>query len=115
MKLDFFEQKKAMGQLRKNGDAYRITHSRRPRGSQSGRVKRRDESFQAWADVLENFCRAFSLGPTDRPWVSRIRITRQWHFDYNYSLCTIMVKKVLRHICISGAFFSVEYNFWRAK
>ena len=70
MKLDFFEQKKAMGQLRKNGDAYRITHSRRPRGSQSGRVKRRDESFQAWADVLENFCRAFSLGPTDRPWVS---------------------------------------------
>ena len=70
MKLDFFEQKKAMGQLRKKGDAYRITHSRRPRGSQSGRVKRRDESFQAWADVLENFCRAFSPGPTDRPWVS---------------------------------------------
>ena len=70
MKLDFFEQKKAMGQLRKKGDAYRITHSRRPRGSQSGRVKRRDESFQAWADVLENFCRAFSTGPTDRPWVS---------------------------------------------
>ena len=65
MKLDFLEQKKAMGQLRKKRDAYRIT--------------------------------------------------RQWHFDYNYSLCTIMVKKVLRHICISGAFFSVEYNFWRAK
>ena len=70
MKLDFFEQKKAMGQLRKNGDAFRITHSRRPRGSQSGRVKRLDESFQAWTDVLENFCRAFSPGPTDRPWVS---------------------------------------------
>ena len=25
-------------------------HPRRPRGSQSGRVKRRDESFQAWAE-----------------------------------------------------------------
>ena len=33
---------------------------RRPRGSQSGRVKRRDESFQP---VLENFCRAFSPAP----------------------------------------------------
>lgn len=43
MKLDFLEQKKAMGQLRKKRDAYRIT--------------------------------------------------RQWHFDYNYSLCTIMDKK----------------------
>ena len=70
IKLDIFEQKKAMGQLRKKGDAYRITRSRRPRGSQSGRVKRRDESFQAWADVLENVCRAFSPGPTDRPWVA---------------------------------------------
>ena len=27
-----------------------LYHPRRPRGSQSGRVKRRDESFQAWAE-----------------------------------------------------------------
>ena len=27
-----------------------INHPRRPRGSQSGRVKTRDESFQAWAE-----------------------------------------------------------------
>ena len=27
-----------------------ITHPRRPRGSQSGRVRRRDESFQTWAE-----------------------------------------------------------------
>ena len=32
-------------------------------GSQLGRVKRHDESF-------ENFCHAFSSGLTDRPWVS---------------------------------------------
>ena len=29
---------------------YPINHPRRPRGSQSGRVKTRDESFQAWAE-----------------------------------------------------------------
>ena len=28
----------------------RRAHPRKPRGSQSGRVKRRDESFQAWAE-----------------------------------------------------------------
>ena len=27
-----------------------LSHPRRPRGSQSGRVKRREESFQAWAE-----------------------------------------------------------------
>ena len=27
-------------------------HPRRPRGSQSGRVKRRDKSFQSWAEEL---------------------------------------------------------------
>ena len=54
MTLDFLEQKKAMGQLRKKGDAYRIT--------------------------------------------------RQWHFDYNYSLCTIMDKKSPKTHCICGAF-----------
>ena len=56
MKLDFFEQKKAMGQLRK-------------KETRTG-LHILDESFQARADVLENFCRAFSPGPTDRPWVS---------------------------------------------
>ena len=42
------------------------------KGSQSGREKRRDESFQVRAKepVLENFCRAFSPGPTDCPWAS---------------------------------------------
>ena len=47
--------------------SFLTAHPRRPRGSQSGRVKRRDESFQP---VPENFCHAFSPGPTDRPWVS---------------------------------------------
>ena len=42
------------------------THPRRPRGSQSGREKRRDESFQ----VVENFRPAFSPDPTECPWVS---------------------------------------------
>ena len=41
-----------------------FVHPRRPRGSQSGRKKRRDESFH----VLETF--AFSPDPTDCPWVS---------------------------------------------
>ena len=52
-----------------------LTHPWRPRGSQSGQVKRRDERFQAWAEELFRLClktfgRAFSPGPTDRPWVS---------------------------------------------
>ena len=33
-----------------NNSAQVRGHPRRPRGSQSGRVKRRDESFQAWAE-----------------------------------------------------------------
>ena len=48
-------------------------HPRRPRGSQSGREKRRDESFQVRAallPVLENFRPAFSPDPTDCPWIS---------------------------------------------
>ena len=37
--------------LQKISEWYPIfIHPRRPRGSQSGRVKRRDESFQAWAE-----------------------------------------------------------------
>ena len=47
--------------------SFLTAHPRRPRGSQSGRVKRPDGSFQP---VLENFCRALSPGPSDRPWVS---------------------------------------------
>ena len=43
-------------------------HPRRPRGSQSGRAKWRDESFQERAEellppVLENFRRAISPAP----------------------------------------------------
>ena len=34
----------------KNGFAQICSHPRRPRGSQLGRVKRRDKSFQAWAE-----------------------------------------------------------------
>ena len=48
-----------------------LGHPRRPRDSQSGREKRRDESFQARAkETLENFCRAFSPDPTDYTWLS---------------------------------------------
>ena len=35
-----------------------MKHARRPRGSQSGRVKRRDERFQEWAEE-----------PLAMPWV----------------------------------------------
>lgn len=79
MKLDIFEQKKAMGQLRKKGDAYRITHSRRPRGSQSG-----------------------------------IRITRQWHFNYNYSLCTMDKERPKTHLHLWG-FFQCGIQFLACK
>ena len=41
----------------KKGWQIKMAHPRRPRGSQSGREKRRDESFQAWK-------------LTDCPWVS---------------------------------------------
>lgn len=65
MKLDFLEQKKAMGQLRKKRDAYRIT--------------------------------------------------RQWHFDYNYSLCTIMDKKRPKtHLHLWG-FFQRGIQFLACK
>ena len=47
----------------------RVTHSRRPRGSESGRVKGRDESFQALARTWK-LSSAFSPDPTDCPWVS---------------------------------------------
>ena len=60
-------------QYRKNLDLFE-QRPRRPRGMQSvGRVKRRDENFQA---VLVNFFRALSPGPTDRPWVSEDAWTR---------------------------------------
>ena len=55
---------------------FTLVHPRRPRGSQSGREKERDESFQvrakepAFSPVLENFRRALSSDPTDCPWVS---------------------------------------------
>ena len=72
---------------------YYQDHPRRPRGSQSSREKRRDESifcaqsgagirlkFWKWCGesrypgalppLLENFRRAFSPEPTDCPWVS---------------------------------------------
>ena len=47
-------------------------HPRRPRGSQSGREKRRDESFllRALLTVTENFRPAFYPDPTDFLWVS---------------------------------------------
>ena len=35
---------------RQSDTTYCIIHPRRPRGSQSGRVKRRDKSFQSWAE-----------------------------------------------------------------
>ena len=41
-------------------------HSRRPRGSQLGREKRLDESFQVRAKLWS----AFSPDSTDGPWVS---------------------------------------------
>ena len=44
-------------------------HPRRPRGSQSGRVKRRDESFQAWR-LFRPWLKTFVEHPTDCPWVS---------------------------------------------
>ena len=63
--------------------SFLTAHPRRPRGSQSGRVKRRDESFQP---ELENFCRAFSPGPTDRPWVSEDAYS-QARWAKNVKLC----------------------------
>ena len=48
------------------------THPRRrPRGSQlqGPNWKRREESFQAFSPVLEEFRRAFFPDPTDSPWV----------------------------------------------
>ena len=81
-------------------------HPRRPRGSQSGREKRRDESFhvraKALSPVLENFRRAF-LDPTDCPWVSEdgtqstflkiFRCSRFSEFDSN----TYTIKKTHTH------------------
>ena len=63
--------------------SFLTAHPRRPWGSQSGRVKRRDESFQP---VLENFCRAFSPGPTDRSWVSEDAYS-QARWAKNVKLC----------------------------
>ena len=48
----------------------RVIHPRRPRGSQSGREKRRDESFQA---------------QTDCPWVSEDGVSKQDTFIQNGS------------------------------
>ena len=58
-------------------------HPRRPRGSQSGRVKRRDKSFQAWAELFRLWLKTFVAPflPTDRPWVSEDgRILQFYHF-----------------------------------
>ena len=48
----------------------RVSHPRRPRGSQSGREKRREESFQA---------------QTDCPWVSEDGVSKQDTFIQNGS------------------------------
>ena len=40
-----------------------LTHPWRPRGSQSGRVKRRDERFQAWAEELFRLCLKTFVAP----------------------------------------------------
>ena len=56
------------------------THPRRPRSSQSGREKRRDESFQvALSPVLENIRPALSPDPTDCPWVSEDGVRGVFH------------------------------------
>ena len=49
-----------------------LCHPRRPRGSQPGREKRWDESFQVRVllTATENFRPTFSPDPTDCPWFS---------------------------------------------
>ena len=119
MKLDFFEQKKAMGQLRKKGDAYRITHSRRPRGGGGGvsraGLKGATKVFKHGLMCLKTFVAPFLPARLTAPGSPRIRITRQWHFDYNYSLCTIMDKKRPKtHLHLWG-FFQLGIQFLACK
>ena len=48
-------------------------HPGRPKGSQSGREKRHNKSFQSFkarAEVLDNVLQAFSPRLADCPWVS---------------------------------------------
>ena len=42
---------------------------------------------------LKTFVAPFLPARLTAPGSPRIRITRQWHFTYNYSLCTILDKK----------------------
>ena len=64
---------------------YSYSHPRRPRSSQSGRENRRDESFQ-------NFRRAYSLDPTDCPWVSEDELFQE---RLSEKKCTRQSRKVI--------------------
>ena len=79
------------------------THPRRPRGSQWGREKRRDESFQVRPDLLENFRSAVSPDPTDGPWVSEDgRDSMFWTVNYAFLWAHILFfYKVIHHCVVS--------------
>ena len=67
-------------------------HPRRPRGSQSGRVERRDESFQAWAEE--------PLGTDSHRTISKR--SREWWFLIGHKKCFVLLCPIGEQFLLSS-------------
>ena len=110
-------------------------HPRRPRGSQSGRVKRRDKSFQAWAELfrlwLKTFFAPFLPARLTAPWVSEdgrileFITSKQDALHLTRGHCAPFYQNTLRHeqlkkvrwvrACIVRCFLCVKFSTVRLE